>query len=65
MQSKSTHGLRLDQLAALLHTAAAGADQADMETFEDKKPKPALQRVPGEVQGPHTNSSETRSDGAA
>ncbi len=37
MQGKSTHGLRLDQLAELLRVAVAGADRADTEIQEDKK----------------------------
>ncbi len=63
MQNKSTHGLRLDQLAELFRAAATGVDPADMESLADQRAEPVQQtspqRGPDKRQGPNTNGRKT------
>ncbi len=63
MQNKSTHGLRLDQLAELFRAAATGADPANMESLADQRTEPvpqtSLQREPDKRQERGTNGRKT------
>ena len=68
MESKSTHGLRLDQLADLLRIAAAKVDDVDGETAVDRtaeRPQDVLsRRAPDEPKRPGTRGRKTQDDGA-
>ncbi len=45
MQNRSTHGLRLDQLAELFRAAVRGADPADRESPADQQAEPVRHHV--------------------